>query len=490
MREYLSEIKIRSWYEDVQIVEIEPQYIVLMVPTEKTVDFVRNERGLLEKFLSQVTGEFRIVYVYSADKSIRHLRQIHEDIEEDLEHPELGVDPYYKEDERCAIENNLPFKPKVKKQEKVTEYYTSEDGGLLGPYDERPPKSQNEIYVPSNVLESNTDYTFSSFVIGPSNRFTYNACYAVATNPASAWNPLFIYGPSGVGKTHLLYAITNHMLKNSPHLKIVYIKSEEFTNRLVESFKYKDGPRNFRDTFRTADVLLIDDIQFIAGKEVTQEEFFHTFNELYESHKQIIMTADRPARDIKLLEDRLRTRFEMGLMADIQPPDYELRAAIIKVKSAILGMELPDDCVDYLAKHMTTNVRQIEGALTRVYARTVLYSMPISLALVMKSVTDLVTLNDSPKETVQKILGAVCSHYKVSVEDIKSKTKRHEVAEARHCAVYLIRLMTPLSLKQIGQMFERDHSTIKNSVDVIERRIMEEPNFEREIAEMRNSIRE
>lgn len=489
MREHLSEIKIRSWYEDVQIVEIEPQYIVLMTPTEKTVDFVRNERAMLERFLSQVTGEFRIVYVYSADKSIRHLNEIHNDIEEDLEHPELGVDPYYKEDERCAVENNLPFRQKAKKAEE-TGFFSSEDGSQIGPYDEKPPKNPNDFVIPDSVLESNSDYTFSSFVVGPSNRFSYNACYAVATNPFSAWNPLFIYGPSGVGKTHLLYAITNHLLKESPDLNIIYVTGEKFANRLIESFKYEYGPAKFRETFRNCDVLLIDDIQFIAGKEVTQEEFFHTFNTLYEEHKQIILTSDRPPRDIKLLEDRLKSRFEMGLMADIQPPDYELRAAIIKVKAQALGMNLDDQCVTYLAEHMTTNVRQIEGALKRIFARTVLYNVPITLAMVMKSVTDLVSMKDSPKETVQKILGVVCKHFSVALEDIKSKSKKHEVVEARHCAVYLIRLMTPLSLKQIGTMFERDHSTIMNSLAVMEKRIMEEPNFEREITAMKNEVRE
>ena len=323
------------------------------------------------------------------------------------------------------------------------------------------------------------EYTFDNFIEGESNKFAKAVCFAVA-NDLSYCNPLFLYGHSGLGKTHLLYAIMNHMKKKDPDLKIVYKKSETFINELIDAIS-NHSTSEFKEKYRSADVLMIDDIQFIAGKESTQEEFFHTFSALYESEKLIILTSDRPPKEINPLMDRLRTRFEWGLIADIQPPSFELRTAIIKKKSEDIGLTVSQGLIDYIAERLNNNIRQIEGILKKLYAIHSLTGSEISKESI-DSVISIVDPGNIPTDAmVDKILNHVSKKYGVAVDDIKSKKKTDSIANARHISIYIIRKITDLSLKEIGKVFGRDHSTIISSINKIELNIRTVKNFEGEL---------
>ncbi|MBE6613547.1 MAG: chromosomal replication initiator protein DnaA, partial [Ruminococcaceae bacterium] len=273
-----------------------------------------------------------------------------------------------------------------------------------------------------------------------------------------------------LGKTHLLYAIINRIRETRPELKIVYVKGEEFTNQMVDSISRK-VPEQFREKYRGADILLIDDVQFIAGRDATQEEFFHTFNALYEDHKQIILTSDRPPRDIKTLEDRLKTRFEWGITADIQPPDADLRAAILKKKAASMNIELSNDVINFLAENLKSNNRQLEGAIKKLGALSLLTGTPITIEIAKNSIADLMTGGQPVSVTIDRILETVAKKYAITVEDLKGTKRTKEIAYARHIAVYLLRKMTDMSLPQIGKLLKRDHSTIISSLKTVEKEL-------------------
>lgn len=345
-------------------------------------------------------------------------------------------------------------------------------------------RTQNKASVPSAFRE----YTFENFVIGSSNRFAHAAALAVADAPANSYNPLFIYGPSGVGKTHLLYAITNRITKNYPDYRVIYVSGEEFTNQLIDAIHRNITPE-FREKYRKADVLLIDDIHFIAGKDSTQEEFFHTFNELYKNNKQIILTSDRPPKDIKTLENRLRTRFDSGLTADIQLPDLELRAAIIKMKAEAVGVDIPDDVVNYIAENINDSVRNLEGAVNKIGALNKLSGQNISLDLAVRCISDKMVGSEPVNVTIDKILHTVSSHYNITVEDMKSRKRISSIASARHVAVYIIKKMTDRSLPAIGREFNRDHTTIINSIDTVEKRLASDPAFDAELKELMRAVK-
>ena len=321
------------------------------------------------------------------------------------------------------------------------------------------------------------EYTFANFIVGSSNKFAHAASVAVANEPTCksnadnyTYNPLFIYGSSGLGKTHLLYAIINRIRETRPELKIVYVKGEEFTNQMVDSISRK-VPEQFREKYRGADILLIDDVQFIAGRDAKQEEFFHTFNALYEDHKQIILTSDRPPRDIKTLEDRLKTRFEWGITADIQPPDADLRAAILKKKAASMNIELSNDVINFLAENLKSNNRQLEGAIKKLGALSLLTGTPITIEIAKNSIADLMTGGQPVSVTIDRILETVAKKYAITVEDLKGTKRTKEIAYARHIAVYLLRKMTDMSLPQIGKLLKRDHSTIISSLKTVEKEL-------------------
>ncbi len=341
--------------------------------------------------------------------------------------------------------------------------------------------------IGSTIPPFNFEYTFENFIVGSSNKFAHAACLAVADRPAGAYNPLFIYGPSGLGKTHLLYAITNELKKKIGNVRVIYIKGEDFTNQMIDSLS-RQAMGEFRDKYRSCDVLLIDDIQFIAGKTSTQEEFFHTFNALHEAGKQIIMTSDRPPREIKTLEDRLKTRFEWGLIADIQPPDLELRTAIIKKKADQVNVSIPDDVLAFLAENLRSNIRQIEGAIKKLGAKSFLTGRHVTMELARSCISELLGGAEPVTVTVDKVFAAVYKKYNIKRDDIVSSKRTKEIANARHITVYIIRSVTDMSLPNIGKVIARDHSTVMSSLEAVEKRMLQDPVFRAEMQEMVKEI--
>lgn len=349
------------------------------------------------------------------------------------------------------------------------------------------PKAEVKIDIPQAV--QNHSYTFDNFIVGSSNKFAHAASMAVANNPIdNEYNPLFIHGPSGLGKTHLLNAIMNRMREHNPDAKIVYVKGEEFTNKLIEAITNKTTAQ-FRNTFRTVDALLIDDVQFIAGKESTQEEFFHTFNAIYEEGGQIILASDRPPREMATLEDRLQNRFESGILADIQPPNLELRIAIMKDKAAKKGVEISYDILNYLAENLTSNVRQLEGAINRICAQSFLINTPITLEMAKTAVADMISPKSKANVSPDLIIEIVSRRDGISVDDLKSKKRTSSIALSRHKCVYLIHKLTDMSYGKIGEIFKRDRTTMMSSVDTVKNEIKINSIYEEEINSLIREIK-
>lgn len=314
----------------------------------------------------------------------------------------------------------------------------------------------------------NPRYTFELFVVGHSNRFAHAAALAVAETPAKAYNPLFIYGGVGLGKTHLMQAIGHHVLNVRPDIKVMYVTSETFTNDMINSIRY-DKTSEFRDKYRGIDILLVDDIQFLAGKGRTQEEFFHTFNALYESSKQLVLSSDRPPKEIPNFEERLRSRFEWGLIADIQPPDLETRIAILRKKAEIAEVVVPDDVMTLIASKMSSNIRELEGALIRIVAYASLTGSEISIAMTDEVLKDLIyPSKEKPSVTIDLIKKVVAEYYSVKLDDMTAKIRTKEIATARQVAMYLARELTSSSLPKIGDEFGgRDHTTVLHAYEKI-----------------------
>ena len=331
------------------------------------------------------------------------------------------------------------------------------------------------------------NYTFDNFVEGSSNKFAKAACEAVAREP-NTYNPLFIYGDSGLGKTHLLHAVINDMKKYHPGLKIMYRRCENFLDDLIVAIK-KGSTAQFKETYRKADVLLIDDIQFLAGKEQTQEEFFHTFSALYENDKQIILTSDRPPKEIEPLSDRLRTRFEGGLLADVQPPSFELRIAIIKKKADSMGLVISNDIIEYLAERLHNNIRTIEGVLKKLYAITSFTSAEVTKEMIDEVISIIDPGNIPIEALIERILMSVSKAYGITVEDLKSKKKTDSIANARHVAIYVIKKLTDLTLKEIGAIFGRNHSTILSSIEKVETNIRTVNGYDAQIKQIIKEVK-
>ncbi|MBE7322247.1 chromosomal replication initiator protein DnaA [Staphylococcus capitis] len=335
----------------------------------------------------------------------------------------------------------------------------------------------------------NMHNTFDTFVIGPGNRFPHAASLAVAEAPAEAYNPLFIYGGVGLGKTHLMHAIGHHVLSNKPNAKVIYTSSEKFTNEFIKSIRDNETEA-FREKYRKIDVLLIDDIQFIQNKEQTQEEFFHTFNELHQNNKQIVISSDRPPKEIAKLEDRLRSRFEWGLIVDITPPDYETRMAILQKKIEEENLDIPPEALNYIANQIQSNIRELEGALTRLLAYSKLQGKPITTELTAEALKDIIQLPKSKKITIQDIQKVVGQYYSVRIEDFSAKKRTKSIAYPRQIAMYLSRELTDFSLPKIGEEFGgRDHTTVIHAHEKIANDIKSDPTFKQEVENLEKEIR-
>lgn len=335
---------------------------------------------------------------------------------------------------------------------------------------------------PSSVL--NHRYTFDSFVVGNSNRFAHAASLAVAEGPAKAYNPLFLYGGVGLGKTHLMHAIGHHALMHSPATSVVYVTSETFTNDLITAIG-KKSMADFRNKYRNVDILLVDDIQFVAGKESTQEEFFHTFNALYEAERQLIISSDRPPKDIPTLEERLRSRFEWGLITDIQPPDLETRIAILRKKASLDNLIIDAEVLHYIATHIQSNIRELEGALIRVTAYADLHNSPLDINLVTKALQDIIKAPANRPATIEIIQKATAKYFSIKPAEMKSKRRTRNITFPRQIAMYLARDLTDNSLSEIGAAFGgRDHTTVIHAYEKIESELKLDPSLKNTMEEV------
>ena len=337
-----------------------------------------------------------------------------------------------------------------------------------------------------SLLDSG-EFTFDTFVVGESNKMAYAAARAVADGASDHYNPLFIYGDSGLGKTHLIYAIAHQIRANRPSAKIIYIKGDDFINEFIELIRAGRGSE-FRAKYRDADLLLVDDVQFVAGKEQVQNEFFHTFNTLYEAGRQIVLTSDRPPKEMTQLEDRLRTRFEWGLMVDVEPPDYETRLAIIRNKAAMLSINLPDRISSMIAENITANVRQIEGVLNKILAYSDLMGVMDEEAI-MKALEDVVKNSNEYIPTAESIIDYIAKYFQLEPEALQGQSRGRDVVNARQIAMYLIRRLTKLSMKDIGKAFGgRDHTTVLYSLDKVEAQMRSDPAFAETVKEITTNI--
>ncbi|MGI6066316.1 MAG: chromosomal replication initiator protein DnaA [Bacillota bacterium] len=330
----------------------------------------------------------------------------------------------------------------------------------------------------------NPKYTFDTFVVGNSNRFAHAASLAVAEAPAKAYNPLFIYGGVGLGKTHLMHAIGQFVLQSMPNMKVVYVSSEKFTNELINAIR-DDKTVQFRNKYRNMDILLVDDIQFLAGKERTQEEFFHTFNALYEANKQIIISSDRQPKEIPTLEDRLRSRFEWGLITDIQPPDLETRIAILRKKAKIENINVQNEVMVYIADKIQSNIRELEGALVRVVAYSSLTGKEITLEMASEALKEILPENKPKQISIELIQQAIADYFNLKIDDLKAKKRTRSVAFPRQIAMYLCRELTDASLPKIGEEFGgRDHTTVLHAHEKITNERAQDPKLDRTISEL------
>lgn len=355
--------------------------------------------------------------------------------------------------------------------------------GELAAYEEEKNQPKKNDFFPGTE-----EYTFERFVVGSSNKFAHAAALAVAEMPGLVYNPLYIHGESGLGKTHLLYAIAHTVHQKHPEMSVVYVKGETFTNELIQAIR-EGRNQEFRDKYRFADVFLMDDVQFVAGRASTQEELFHTFNSLYELKKQIVFTSDRPPKEMLRLEDRLKTRFEWGLLADIQPPDYETRMAIIKNKAIRMGVDLPETLLQLIAENITANVRQIEGTVNKIMAYQQLMGDSVDKDTVFRAVKDMFKDRSDIVPTADVIIDEVCKFYNIDTDALRGQGRTKDISLARQIAMYQIRSMTNLSLKEIGKEFDgRDHTTVLHSIDRIEKMVKEDPEIKEIIKDITANI--
>lgn len=429
LKSQISEVGFDTWLKFMHPVAVDEGNLIVAVPNFFTRNVLKNRYDNLieEAFYKFTSQRIKIKYIIASDEELETLRE--------------------------------SYNAKSKKKEKV---------------------------IASSNL--NPKYTFDSFVVGNGNRFAHAAALAVAKDPARAYNPLFIYGGVGLGKTHLMHAIGHYIMERNQNMNCMYVTSEKFTNELINAIKNHDN-ESFRNKYRNVDVLLIDDIQFIAGKESTQEEFFHTFNSLHETNKQIIISSDRPPKEIPTLEDRLRSRFEWGLIADIQPPDLETRVAILKKKAESENIEIPNDILLFIANHITSNIRELEGALIKLIAYASLAGGVIDERVAQEALKDIATPNKNKKITLQLIQKVVAEHFNLKVEDFKSQKRSRNITYPRQIAMYLCRELTDESLPKIGEEFGgRDHTTVIHACEKISNDIEKDTALKDEINKIKKKI--
>jgi chromosomal replication initiator protein len=432
----LSKPSFETWFKATKPLSIEGNTLVVSVPNDFSRDWLESRYlGIIKETLSAITMK---------DMNIK------------LVIPQISEDQFETNAVRRTKETNA-----------------------------RAEKDLSEEYIPSAL---NPKYTFDTFVIGAGNRFAHAASLAVAEAPAKAYNPLFIYGGVGLGKTHLMHAIGHYVLEHNPSAKVMYISSEKFTNEFINAIQY-NRTEDFRNKYRSIDVLLIDDIQFLAGKEQTQEEFFHTFNTLHEESKQIIISSDRPPKDIPTLEDRLRSRFEWGLITDIQPPDLETRVAILLKKAKADGLNIPNDVIMYIANKIDTNIRELEGALIRVVAYSSLINHDLSADLAAEALKDIIHDSRPKSITITDIQRIVGEYYDLRIEDFKAKKRTKAVAFPRQIAMYLARELTDFSLPKIGDEFGgRDHTTVIHAHEKISKELVQNFSLRQTVEELKEKI--
>ncbi|WP_394940407.1 chromosomal replication initiator protein DnaA [Psychromicrobium sp. YIM B11713] len=397
---------------------------------------------------------------------------------------DLALREVFGEDVLCAISIDTELPP-VQDEEPIVETVEQDsDSEAESKPQPTPPSTSNEFG------RLNPKYLFDTFVIGQSNRFAHAAAVAVAEAPAKAYNPLFIYGDSGLGKTHLLHAIGHYARRLYSGIRVRYVNSEEFTNEFINSIRYDEGT-SFKTTYRNVDILLIDDIQFLSGKEATQEEFFHTFNALHNHNKQVVITSDLPPKQLSGFEERMRSRFEWGLLTDVQPPELETRIAILRKKAIGEGLHAPDDVLEYIASKISTNIRELEGALIRVTAFASLNRQEVDVNLAEAVLKDLITDDGDQQITAATILGQTSKYFKLSLEELRSKSRTRTLVNARQIAMYLCRELTDLSLPKIGQeLGGRDHTTVIHADRKIRELMAERRTIFNQVTELTNLIKQ
>ena len=431
VRDELPEVEFRTWFSNVSLLGIEDGAFVIGVPTTFARDWIRSHYSpVIESSLKQ-----------------------------------LGV-----------AEPRLGFQVMPGKAPEQQDIFSAQPEPTAAVVASRPPAPQ-----------LNPKYVFTNFIVGENNNFAHAAALAVAEAPGRAYNPLFLYGDAGLGKTHLMNAVGHAVAERFPSMSIEYVTTEAFTNDLITAIR-EDRMTHFRDRYRSIDVLLIDDIQFIAGKERTQEEFFHTFNALYESGKQLIMSSDRPPKDIPTLENRLRSRFEWGLITDIQAPELETRIAILAMNAEYRGVKVPPEVIDYIARHVTSNIRELEGALVRAIVYSSMSQQPLNRQSVAKALSDVFAPSDL-QLTMGDIVHKTAEHFSVKPDDVKGKSRRQELVVPRQIAMYLIRELTPHSFPEIGSFFSgRDHSTVMYAVNKVQTQLDQAHAIARDVQNLKESL--
>jgi chromosomal replication initiator protein len=452
----------------------EALYFTLQVPSSLARDVINTRwRRPIEDILADITGQPVTVVVTN-------------NYDEGLPGRETGgriPTPRYSGGD-YANYDIAPRSPMPQEHESASRYSFADDRAPLNQLTEEWDNEQRANILMQNRL--NPRYTFDAFIVGNSNRLAHAASLAVAEAPGESYNPLFLYGGVGLGKTHLLHAIGHQSIQAG--LAVLYVSSEQFTNEIVNAIRYRTT-EEFRAKYRSVDILLVDDIQFIAGKESTEEEFFHTFNSLYEMSKQIVICSDRPPKAIVSLEERLRSRFEWGLIADIQPPDLETRMAILRVKADVLHYPVPDDIITYIAGRVQTNIRELEGCLNRLMAYQHLHQVDLTLEVARAAMTSLGNDSRESRLNIKQIAAAVAEYYHLSLEDMCGKQRDKHIVMPRQIAMYLMRQETQASLLEIGQMFGgRDHSTVLHACEKIDREVNINPTLRREIVAIREQL--